>query len=351
MFIILSFAGIISSNAQIHNDEIHELQHTLKSDIRMEMSIPGFDNYLTLKCDFHNHTIFSDGDVWPTTRVQEAWQEGLDAIAITDHIEYRPHKSMIIADLNESFKIAKKEGDKIGFIVIHGIEITRSKPLGHINALFINDGNPMETENPLDAIDIAVEQGAYIQWNHPGWPDDRTTLYPVHEELIKAGKLHSVEVVNYAEWYPLAFEWCKQYDIAPAANTDSHQPVSLTYGRSEKNWRPMTLVFAEEKTEESIKEALFACRTAALFDGVLFSKPEYLTKLIKASLKVNKINDKIVEVTNISDIAYEMTNNGRIFYFPARRTVRIPASLTGKVVFKNCYVGLHQNLTLPIVEK
>lgn len=43
-----------------------------------------------LKCDFHTHTIFSDGRVWPTMRVDEAWKDGLDAIAITDHIEVRP---------------------------------------------------------------------------------------------------------------------------------------------------------------------------------------------------------------------------------------------------------------------
>ncbi len=209
----------------------------------------------------------------------------------------------------------------------------------------------MDTKDPLHALDIAVSQGAFIQWNHPGWPDDKTTLYPVHEELLKAGKIHSVEVVNYGEWYPLAFEWCKKYDIAPAANTDSHQPISITYGRSENKWRPMTLVFATEKTEEGIKEALLARRTAALFDGVLFSKPEYLTKLIKASLQVRMINEKFAEVTNISDIQYEMSNNGSLYIFPARKTVRIPATLTGDLIFKNCFTGLHQNLTLPVPEK
>ena len=27
------------------------------------------------------HTVFSDGTVWPTVRVTEAWEEGLDAMA------------------------------------------------------------------------------------------------------------------------------------------------------------------------------------------------------------------------------------------------------------------------------
>ena len=59
---------------------------------RREVKIPDIAGYRTLKCDFHTHTVFSDGRVWPTVQVEEAWREGLDAIAITDHIEYKPHK-------------------------------------------------------------------------------------------------------------------------------------------------------------------------------------------------------------------------------------------------------------------
>jgi len=51
--------------------------------------IPDIPGYTTLKCDFHMHTVFSDGTVWPSVRVEEAWLDGLDAISITDHIEYR----------------------------------------------------------------------------------------------------------------------------------------------------------------------------------------------------------------------------------------------------------------------
>jgi len=63
--------------------------------VRKEIRIPDIAGYRTLKCDFHMHTVFSDGNVWPTVRVDEAWREGLDAIAITDHVEYHPHKEDI----------------------------------------------------------------------------------------------------------------------------------------------------------------------------------------------------------------------------------------------------------------
>ena len=47
---------------------------------RRELRLPEIDGYQLLKCDFHVHTIFSDGIVWPTLRVQEAWEEGREAV-------------------------------------------------------------------------------------------------------------------------------------------------------------------------------------------------------------------------------------------------------------------------------
>ena len=57
--------------------------------VRNEIDIPDLEGYLTLKCDFHIHTVFSDGTVWPTVRVQEAYKEGLDAISLTEHLSAR----------------------------------------------------------------------------------------------------------------------------------------------------------------------------------------------------------------------------------------------------------------------
>ncbi len=336
-----------SLHGQIRNDEVYELTHMDHSHVRTEIAIPGFDGYQTLKCDLHIHTVFSDGLVWPTIRVIEAWQEGLDAIAITDHIEYRPRKEQVIGDLNEAFKIAKKKGDDMGFIVIQGTEITRKKPIGHLNALFINDANQMKVDDPLEAIDIALEQGAYIQWNHPGWPDDKSTLYPVHEELLKAGKIHGVEVFNYMEYYPVVFDWCNTYNLAPTANTDIHDLITGDYGHAEGSKRPMTLVFATEKSEAGIKEALMARRTAALFDGMLFGKAEFLTKLVEASLKVRVINEKKAEITNTSDIPYQMTCNGALYLIPARKTIRLTIPTTGSITFRNCFTAMNKNLTIP----
>ena len=62
-------------------------------------------------------------------RVWEGAIRGLDVIAITDHIEYRPN-SYIKADHNESYRRAKTIEASSKVIVIQGAEITRSKPIG-----------------------------------------------------------------------------------------------------------------------------------------------------------------------------------------------------------------------------
>ena len=66
------------------------------------------DSYLTAT-DLHIHTVFSDGSVWPDIRLREALREGLDLIAMTDHLEYQPHKEDIPhPDRNRSYQIASE---------------------------------------------------------------------------------------------------------------------------------------------------------------------------------------------------------------------------------------------------
>ena len=99
---------------------------------RHEICLPQIDDYQLLKCDFHIHTIFSDGIVWPSLRVQEAWEEGLDAIAITDHIEGQPaRRGLQTGNHNYSFDAAREEAFRRNIILIKGGEITRSMPPGH----------------------------------------------------------------------------------------------------------------------------------------------------------------------------------------------------------------------------
>ena len=81
------------------------------------IQFPDTENYQTLVLDLHTHSVFSDGHVWPTIRVSEALRDGLDGMAITEHLEFQPHLSDIPhPDRNRAYEEALRaaEGQPIG---------------------------------------------------------------------------------------------------------------------------------------------------------------------------------------------------------------------------------------------
>ena len=56
-----------------------------RSPERTEIILPQVNGYNIYKGDFHTHTMYSDARVSPKGRVMEAWLDGLDIVAITDH--------------------------------------------------------------------------------------------------------------------------------------------------------------------------------------------------------------------------------------------------------------------------
>lgn len=281
--------------------------------------MPDIPGYVTLKCDFHAHTVFSDGYVWPTIRVDEAWRDGLDVLAITDHIEYLPHKNYITKNLNAAWEICNELAAEKNLILVHGAEITRKMPPGHINALFIQDATPLDDPDFMTAIEAAVKQGAFIEYNHPGWKaqekDGIPKLYPIHNELIAKGWLHGIEYFNESECYPLVLDMCRNNKLAVMGNSDIHVLISEVYLPPVFPQRPMTLVFAKERTVESVREALFAGRTVVWYGNNLAGFEEYTAPLFKAAVTVSspfKNDGKYIwfEVRNNSDLPMELTGGG-----------------------------------------
>ncbi len=337
--------------------------HELGIGSRKILSIPNIDGYLTLKGDFHMHTSLDDGSVAPKARVQEAWYDGLDVIAMTPHIGVHKNEGVHLKDYNLPNKLAIAEGKKLGVLVIKSAEITRKKPFGHMNALFLNDCNVFDENRYLvdengvllrdkdgnripnratemKDFEAAEAQGAFIIWNHPGWPDKISTLYPMHKKLIEQGRIHAVELFNSSEWYPRVLDWFDTYKLPMMANTDIHVLTANKYNRC---LRPMTLVFAKERTLESVREAMFAGRMLALFGNKLAGDAELIKQLLKKSLQVRVIDEQkgTIEVTNISDIEFEATfgeKNKYVVFYPRTATiVKIPQGV--ELDFPNCLAG------------
>jgi hypothetical protein len=269
------------------------------------------------------HTVFSDGLVWPTIRVQEAWEEGLDAIAISDHIEYQPHRADIPTNHNRSYEIAKEPAADANLLLVKGSELTRTTPPGHFNAIFIEDASGFvpirEDNNPeldAEAISKAVEQNAFIFWNHPGWKvnsiEGSYEWIPFLEQLYHEGHVQGIEVINGFSFHHKALDWALDKGLTVMGSSDIHNLIAHEYDMERGALRSMTLVFARERSLDGLREALEAGRTVAWSTKLLAGNEKWIRKLYDASVTVNpphSIDRKgkaVVEVINNSDFHFEL---------------------------------------------
>lgn len=305
---------------------------------RREIALPDVPGYHTLKCDFHIHTDFSDGSVWPTVRVEEAWSEGLDVIAITDHIEYLPKREDITTtDLNRPSELAAEISRQRNMLLVRGAEITRDTPPGHFNAIFLQDVNPLNTKEFFDVFERAAEQKAFVFWNHPCWQGRERGLWgPAQTTLFEKKQMHGIEICNDTLYDPDAHREALERRLTLLGNSDIHG-LSPDATRTFDNHRTLTLVFARERTLAGVREALGAARTAVWYANQLIGRPEQLAPLYEACVRVGRVHHRAkdaawVHIANASELKLELKRDGvagpdRITIDPRSTTlVRFPAA-------------------------
>jgi predicted metal-dependent phosphoesterase TrpH len=348
----LPLAGLLAGVACAHEPVMRS---------RAPIQIPDIPGFLTLKCDFHIHTVFSDGLVWPSVRVEEAWREGLDAIAITDHIEYQPHKADLSTNHNRSHEIARTTGKDLDILVVKGSEITRKMPPGHLNAIFLTNSATLTDTNWRAAIAEARRQGAYLFWNHPGWDAQITNgvvrWYPEHTELLEKDMLHGIEVVNGRDYYVEAHRWAGEKNLGMFSNSDIHNPLNLDYHVHTGDHRPITLVFAKERTLDSLKKALFARQTAVYSGSQLIGDEMFLRPIYVASVQVLKnrafeLKGKgrvSVQIHNSSDVDYKLERTAELaeVTIPKEITLAARRTVVLNVAGKTTTQKGRQKITLP----
>jgi hypothetical protein len=302
------------------------------ANVRTVLWFPIVNGLVPIKCDFHIHTVFSDGNVWPTTRPLEAWQDGLDAIAITDHIEYLPHTNDIHVRFNRSYDLAKPIADQLNVVLIKGAEITRGEPPGHWNAIFLRDINRLSTEKYEDAISNAVVQGAFIFWNHPGWkqPNRKSVWYAEQQKIYEAGNLHGIEIVNGSDYDPIAHRWCVEKGLTMLGNSDIHEPISMVYKGGVQEHRPVTIVYAKTNDIESIKTALFLKQTIVWHKDLLLGSTNLLDSVFRGSIKVlnQPLSFKgqsrvVLQIQNFAPVPFkiEPADGNKEFSWPTKFTI------------------------------
>lgn len=270
---------------------------------RRELRFPDLPGFKTLKCDFHMHTVFSDGVVWPTVRVDEAWREGLDAIAMTDHIEYQPHKADLPTNFNRSYQIAAEAAKSRNLLVIHAAEITRDTPPGHFNAIFLQDIDPLKTDDLAEVFGLAAGQGAFIFWNHPYWKGpERGKWAEAQERAYQQKQLRGIEICNGDEYCEQAHRWAVEKGLTIVGNSDIHQPSSDQPYTPEVH-RTLTLVFAKERSVDAIRAALLEGRTAVWCQNVLYGNEALLAGVFAGAVEVRPAH-----LLNKNEVYFEVVN-------------------------------------------
>ncbi|MBD3647930.1 MAG: PHP domain-containing protein, partial [Pseudomonadales bacterium] len=286
------------------------------------------------------------------------------ASAITEHLEYQPHRADIPhPDRNRAWQDAVSAAQGHDLIVIAGSEITRQAPAGHMNAIFIDDANKLVNakmpDDPADirayyesaaswpaqqAVEAANAQGAFVFWNHPYWTPDFRNGIPVipefHVDNAEKGLLHGIEIANGADYSAETFQIALDHNLTLMGVSDVHNLIDWDYEVHNGGHRPVTLVLAETRSADSIKEALFDRRTVVWFRNMLAGREAHLGPLLTASLSLDSAayvaesDILLATISNHSDADLQLLNTGDVTFYRNADLIEIPAHETVQLGIK-----------------
>ena len=292
LLVLMAFVSLFASSswpADPVTPEKPEPQLPLK---RAMHAFPRVGRYEVLWGDFHIHTNHSDGKPTPAERVVEAWKHGYDAIAITDHGNYKAYEEALPA------------ARSLGLILIRGLETGVAKK-EHFVALGVSgDYVPRSphrwAENKgeeqvfyQDQLRRIAEDGGLVIYAHPHVGLREPTLWGIGQGFIQGVEVKNGVVGsgwNTAEthgtWcYPWGLEWAEKYNLAVFANSDAHS-------RRSASTQQVTLLFVEKRSAKGVLDAIRGRRTIAWFAGMLWGREKLLADLIRDSIGVRYTQDE-----------------------------------------------------------
>ena len=369
LLLILVFAGLCFSSAEAQKKDQEQpkkkVPYTYRTcneiaSRRTEIILPQVKGFNCYKADFHTHTSYSDGVVSPAGRVDEAWYDGLDIIAITDHLENRSGERKmfkVLAPYNKNGKpraaipagsvrmpkdgvdpgikadfnaihaeaVYRNESKGYGLLLVKGCEMARPK-IGHYNALFVKDVNTIYDPDPAVSMKKAREQGALIMHNHPGWRRKTCDMTEFEQQAYAEGLIDGVEIMNGVSFYPTSMQRCVDKKLYMLGCTDIHAQTD-SY-RFCGVFRTMTLIFAKENTSKAIRKALEKGMTLAYSAGNIAGEAKLLQDFFKASVDCKflgrgKKGAATYALTNTTSIAYKLKYGKYLVELPAFHTITL----------------------------
>ena len=288
-----------------------------------------------ISSDLHIHTVFSDGEVWPSIRIKEARRDSLDLISMTEHLEYLSYKNDLkITDRNRSYNISKallKKDEPL--IIVNGSEITKPMPPGHFNAIFVKDVNPLLNSDGEKSMIEANKQGAFVFWNHPNWIENRddgiAKFDEIHQRLLEKKLFHGIEVVNEHTYSEEALALALDNNLTIMGTSDIHGLIDWTFDKEKKQHRPVTFILSKNRTIKSIRDALFNQKTFVWHRDILIGKEENISPVVTENLKITSLGyyKKIVtiKIQNKSVVPFKLRYLGDYTFHKNSSILEIPA--------------------------
>ena len=282
---------------------------------RRPAAFPKAGEYQVLLGDFHTHTCTDgcEGNHTPEGKAREAWADGLDVLAITDHYTVN------------AYPAARPEAERLELLLIPGEEIPveDSAFVGHVISL----GPARAMKGPsLNGLLRAIRSADGLTiLAHPYYEkgDERCAAavaalaaglfdgVELHSASTCRSHAHGATTLAGATYFERAWEWHKQYGLTLFACSDSHYYTAWEPSAE----RARTIIFAAEKTWPAVRDALRQGRTLAWFDGAVWGDRQWLDALWETSVEwpstcalLVRENRRLTEmsVTNKSQFPFEV---------------------------------------------
>jgi hypothetical protein len=147
-------------------------------------------------------------------------------------------------------------------------------------------------------------------------------------------------VCNGRSYYPEAHQWALEKNLTFIGNSDIHEPSGFQ-AYEPADHRTLTLVFAENRTLESVHEALAAGRTAVWYENQLIGRRPLLQAMFDACVVIHpphhrSENSAWVRIDNNSELNIELVRTGE----RGPKGISLPAGTSTDVRFRTTDDGL-----------
>lgn len=230
----------------------------------------------------HAHTVDSDGVGTVAEAYAQAKMAGLDFFAVTDHSDSFDHdKEGLLTDgsISENWTTGKAAAEAAtdgNFVAIYGFEMSWNQGQGHITTFntpgFLSrDRDGYRTyKDGMEAYfeDLSEVPESVSQFNHPGTIYGDFKAFSGYDPkvdpvicLIEVGSGAKSEYQTAYDAYVQALD--AGWHLAPTNNHNNHEGQ---FGTADTG---RTVILAENLTEQSLYEAMKACRVYATEDSNL----------------------------------------------------------------------------------